>query len=470
MGYDPLAVYKMAVSGVPAYPTFLRESLGAIPEVESLEDFRKLPTTDKHGYIARFPLEAICLDGTLRGKHVICRSSGTSGHPVYWPQLPEQERDSVRWVMSDFEELLHVREAPALAVVALGLGPWISGELASWSLRSAAIEGGCITLATPGYNLDVAVEILGRFGPHFAQTVLLSYPPFAKAIIEGARGLGTPVESLRVSLRLVGEGYSEHYRDYMMRLLGYEERDAFRIWAGYASTDFGRAGKESPVAVACRRLLHKSGLVEQILGTSVIPSICQFDPESFYLEVVDGELVITRHQGVPLVRYRTGDRGQLLAFEEMMGRFLECGLSPLETVKSFGFDERSIRRLPFVLVEGRMDGGVTFFGANIIVEQIRDCIESNASLTEQVTGAFQIFKTQDASLNPVLELRLERRGGAKGADAAEVARVVAKELASRSTEYAMILGQEKERALPIVSFVEEGALLKGNKVHYVNRE
>ena len=71
MSYDPIEVYREAVARVPAYAEFLREAHGAVPEVADLDGFAALPTTDKHGYISRFPLEEICLDGTVRGGDVV---------------------------------------------------------------------------------------------------------------------------------------------------------------------------------------------------------------------------------------------------------------------------------------------------------------------------------------------------------------------------------------------------------------
>jgi phenylacetate-CoA ligase len=470
MTFDPIDVFRAAILRVPAYRAYLESALGTVPEVRDLAGFAALPTTDKHGYIERFPLPEICLDGTLAGKHVICRSSGSSGEPVYWPQIPDQERNTERWVLDDLEALLAVSREPALAVVSLGLGAWISGELVTWSLRNVGMTSGAITLTTPGYNLEETVKILGRFSPLFPQTVLFSYPPFAKSILEAALGRGIPIPRLRIRLRLAGEGYSERYRDHVMGLLGYGERDACRIWSGYASTDFGRAGKETPLCVAVKRLLHRSGSVQKVFGTSVIPSVNQFDPRGFYLEEVDGELVITRLQGVPLVRYRTGDRGRILPCSEVLERMRGAGLDPESYLRENAPDLARIDDRPFVLVEGRADGGVTFFGANIIVEQVRDCIESDPTLSSLLTGAFQIHKSDDAALTPVLDLCLEALGEPGHLDPGEAARLVAKQLAARSSEYGVILEAQGEKALPRVTFVPKGALQQDVKVRYVRKK
>ena len=85
----PLDVYAAAVARVPAYRRFLEDHLGSVPRVETLEDFARLPFMDKPGYIRAYPLQERCLDGTLRGKHMLAHSSGSSGKHLYWPSSRE---------------------------------------------------------------------------------------------------------------------------------------------------------------------------------------------------------------------------------------------------------------------------------------------------------------------------------------------------------------------------------------------
>ncbi|MEI8192157.1 MAG: hypothetical protein WCI75_20825, partial [candidate division NC10 bacterium] len=279
MAHDPIAVYKTAMTRVPGYRKFLMEAAGRVPEVASLEDFRKLPFTDKKEYLTKYPLEEICLDGTLRGKHMICRSSGTTQKPFYWPQLPEQERETPQWFYAGLDEAIGVSEKPTLAVVALALGSWISGELSTWALRSASLDKKNLTLITPGLNVDEVVTILERFCAQYEQTLILSYPPFAKTIVDSALAKGLPVKSYNLRFRLVGEGYTEHFRDYMAERLGHTERDVSAIWAGYASTDFGRVGTETPLSIMARRMVFRKGLARQVFGKDEMPSLCQFNPD-----------------------------------------------------------------------------------------------------------------------------------------------------------------------------------------------
>lgn len=467
MNLDPISVYRTAAERVPAYDEFLRRERGEIPEVRSLDEFRALPLMDKKNYLTRFPLAKVCLDGTLRGAHVICRSSGSTAKPFYWPQLPEQERDLSTWLATELEDTFAVGSKPTLVIVALALGAWISGELATWALRSLAIESGNITLLTPGLNRDEVVDMIAEFSPHFQQTLIYSYPPFAKNIVESAVERGIPVQDFNIRLRLAGEGYSEKFRDYVNALLGHDRNDIASIASGYASTDFGRVGKETPLAVAVKRVLHEKDCAAAILGCDTIPSVCQFNPAGFYLEAVDGELVITKHQAVPLIRYRSGDRGELIGYEEFLARFNAAGIDLLAELQARGGDPLAVKPLPFVLVHGRADGGITFYGANIPVAQIRDILEGSSPFREHFTGNFQIRKSSDEKLDPVLELQLEEKS--PGYEKDSLAALMARELAGRSSEYAKLLEVRGDTAMPMITVVGKDFFLNSAKIRYVDR-
>ncbi|MBL3592074.1 MAG: hypothetical protein JMJ93_01045 [Synergistaceae bacterium] len=463
---DVVALYRLAVERVPAYRAYLEKRCGTVPDVSSAEDLAALPFTSKGDYIKAYPLEELCLDGTLRGKHVLCRSSGTKGKPFFWPQLPEQERYVADWLYSDLDESFSLSTNPVFAVVSLALGSWISGELTSWGLRNLGVQKGGLTMVTPGLDLDEAVDLLGAFAGQFAGTVLYSYPPFARTILEKAADRGLPLASYRLGLRLAGEGYSERYRDHLNGLMGYEAGALHSIVSGYGSTDFGSLGKETTLAIAIRRCLYERGLARAVLGRDEIPSLCQYDPSAFHVERDGEELVVSKYQAVPLLRYRTGDRATLIGYDEMMERLRDAGADPLDLLFRRGGALDRVRELPFVLVWGRIDGGVTFCGANILVEQIREIVEGQELFCSCCTGQFQIRKRENEALEPVLEILLELRPGATG-DPAEMAAVLASRLAESSTDYALIRQKEGNKALPRIRFTDDGELFGGTKFRYV---
>ena len=462
---DVTELYRMALQRVPAYRSYLEERCGTLPEVTSAEDFSRLPLTSKGEYIKAFPLEDLCLDGTLLGKHVLCRSSGTKGKPFFWPQLPEQEKYVAEWLYSDLDETFGISQKPVFALVSLALGSWISGELTSWGLRNLGIQKGGLTLVTPGLDMDEAVDMLESFADKFSGTVLYSYPPFARTILEKAAARKLPLESFRMGLRLAGEGYSEGYRSRLNRLMGYDEGALHSIASGYGSTDFGSLGKETPLCIAIRSILYEKGLAKEIFGRNEIPSLCQYDPSAFFVELEGEELVVSKYQAVPLLRYRSGDRATLIPYAEMMQRLRDAGEDPLALLAHRGGNLSRVRELPFVLVWGRIDGGITFYGANILVEQIREIVEEREPFKTCCTGQFQIRKGEDANNDPVLEILLEPRDGVQE-ECGTLDKVLASFLAEMSTDYALVHKVQGEKALPRIRFAGEKELFGGTKFRY----
>ncbi len=458
-------IYNMAIEKVPAYRRFLMDTMNLIPAIP--EQYHLIPLTDKKNYINRYPLNELCIDGTLHDKHIICRSSGTTRKPTYWPQLPSQEQYVDYYIYSDLSESFHIEHNPVLAIVALGLGSWISGELTTWGLRNLGIKKKNLTLFTPGINEHEILEALSRFSPHYKYTVIYSYPPYAKRIIDLAEDQNIPVKDYNINFRLAGEGYSENYRDYINQKLGYAPDNIHTILSGYGSADFGSLGKETLLCAAIKRILHKNPeITTKLFGSTVIPTICQYDPGTHFLEEVDQELVVTKNQAIPLLRYRTSDRGEIIEFNDMISIIQRYGTDPLEYARKLNVSPQSIQNLPFVIVYGRMDGGITVYGANVLVYQIKEALERSAFLTEYFTGNFFMKKTEDSDLNPIFEIYLELRNDEIIPDAHITSQEIYLNLKTISAEYNALSESLGEKTMPVVKFLTNGSFLDTHKIRY----
>ncbi len=458
-------IYNLAVERVPAYRDFLQKTLGHIPAIP--EEYHLIPLTDKKNYIRQYTLDQLCLDGTLHDKHIICRSSGTTQKPTYWPQLPSQEQYVDYYLYSDLSESFDIEHNPVLAIVGLGLGSWISGELTTWGLRNLGIKKKNLTLFTPGINEQEILEALSQFSPHYKYTVIYSYPPYAKRIIDLAVQAGIPIKDFNINFRLVGEGYSENFRDYLNKYMGYNPDNIHTILSGYGSADFGSLGKETPLCATIKRILHKNPrITEKLFGTTVIPTICQYDPNSHYLEEIDEELIVTKNQAIPLVRYRTSDRGELMEFNDLISIIQRYGIDPIEHSKKLNVSPQNIQNLPFVIVYGRIDGGITVFGANVLVYQIKEALEKSTFLTEYFTGNFFMKKTEDQDLNPIFEIYLELRNDEIIPDSSITSQEISINLQAISAEYRAISESIPDKAMPVVKFLTNGSFLDTHKIRY----
>jgi len=470
MAKTPIETYRIAVDRVPAYRRFLEEKCGAVPEVRDMEDFRRLPFMDKPSYIQAYPLAERCLDGTLRGKHVLSHSSGSSGQHLYWPNLPELERGYWQRTLEELERNYDIRSRSTLIVLGLLMGGNLSGALFAYVFRAIGIETeGAITLATPGRDEEACVEVLRDFSPQFDQTVLFSYGATAKTLLETAAARGVPVERLGIKLRLIGEGYSEAFRDRINELLGYPYGTLASVTSGYGATDFRNVGKETPLCLAIRRLLHERDLLEPVLGLAEMPTLCQYSPEAVHVEEEEGELVMTRYNAVPLVRYRSGDGGLLLDHGEMMGRLAAAGADPLALMAERGHDPASASRDPFVLVTGRRDG-LTFCGTKLLISKVKAVLEGTPFLAERFSGEFQMKRVFDENQDPRLELALVPRPDAPDSDAREVAEAFADALSERQGGiYSALLATNRAAAVPRVRFVRREEIMTPSsfKIRYL---
>lgn len=433
MSVDPCEIYRIASTRVPAYQRFLAERCGGIPVVESLADFQALPMMKKADYIATHPLLDLCLDGTLLGKHFLVKSSGTSGKAFFWPILMEEDEGVVGGMTRFMSRILREEMLPTLVVIAFPLGAWSTGVTSCCSFKNLAATYRGLSVVTPGHETDEILEVLAHLSPLYKQTILLTFPPHAKAVLEEGIARGLPMASYNLMLVVGGEGISEGFREHLIRLVRPEGAfDPTAVWSVYGSADFGDAGYESHPCLTLRRLLHEKGLGKEILGTDEIPMIFQWSGEGAYFEIIEGELVVSRMQAVPIVRYRTGDHVEIVPYDEMERRVAAAGFD-LETWLGFPPLHPQFRG-PFLLLYGRVDGAIFFYGAYITVDQVRLALES-PSLSRWYNDKFLMRTISYDNGDAEMEITLEDSPALREANLDSVGAEVAAALSRTHDQY-----------------------------------
>jgi phenylacetate-CoA ligase len=142
------------------------------------------------------------------------------------------------------------------------------------------------------------------------------------------------------------------------------------------------------------------------------------------------------------------------------------GTDPLEYARKLNVSPQSIQNLPFVIVYGRMDGGITVYGANVLVYQIKEALERSAFLTEYFTGNFFMKKTEDSDLNPIFEIYLELRNDEIIPDAHITSQEIYLNLKTISAEYNALSESLGEKTMPVVKFLTNGSFLDTHKIRY----
>jgi len=373
-------IFREAVERVPAYPRFL-DGLGVdSASVTSPDDFGKLPVADKDSYLRAYPLSDLCLGGSLEGMHAVYRSAGTTGEPLFWPRLPEEEQELPRRMAEEFRFAFRTDRRHTLVLVALPLGSWLRGGETTWATHAAALasEGG-IACATPGDDPDEVLRVIETLGPHFAQMVLLCYPPRLLPLLDAGDDRGVDWKTMSVRIAFIGESVSEEWRTRVGGRLGLTESELLATWGSYGGTETGRVGRETPFTVLLRRRASESpALCEELFGRAAPPFLCERDPAAAQVEVVGGELVFTKRQAVPLVRYNIHDRGAILSRHRVLDVCRSHGLDLAADLGGYGFGAAAEGDAPLLAVYGRSTGAVRFLGVEIRPEDVSDAIKRSA--------------------------------------------------------------------------------------------
>jgi phenylacetate-CoA ligase len=196
-----------------------------------------------------------------------------------------------------------------------------------------------------------------------------------------------------------------------------EEHDLMGIAGGYGAADLGMSvGREYPISVLIRKLANKKkALARDLFGEESIPSLCQYNPATFYIEEVNKELVFSCQPGMPLIRYNIHDHGGVIPFERTLDIVRSHGFDPLKLLAEYGYTKRDIWRLPFFFVYGRSDGTISVDGANVYPENVEAAFfRAPEGKTVQ---SFKLKKTTDDQFNEHIKILIELTPeGSKSAD------------------------------------------------------
>ncbi len=451
-----LHTLHQASTRVPAYQQFLDEHGVKVSDIQTIEDFGQLPVMEKENYLYKYPIEDLCLDGVLKDKYLIDSSSGYSGKRSFWPRSIQEDEGYPTYMESAYRQFYRIDQQSTLMIVTLGLGTWVGGEKISWATRQIAIRGrNRLTVVTPGPRLEEIIDILKRFAHHYEQVVLVGYPPFMKLLVdEGARN-GISWQNMNVKIGLGGESYSEEWRDYMGRKIGLDENDFLGIAGGYGAADLGMSvGREYPITVLLRKLAYQNeGLSRDLFGQwKPMPSLCQYNPSTFFIEALNDELIFTAMPGIPIVRYNIHDRGGVISFDGALEIASDHGYDLVRMLSDHGYQKRDIWQLPLFYVWGRSDGSASIYGILIYAESIKAALD-DPDVSTQATGNFVMETILDKDQNPRLQIKVELASGIKATQELEerFIRVIVRALEEHITEYAGLQqAVGEDAATPIV--------------------
>jgi phenylacetate-CoA ligase len=392
---------------VPAYRQFIcqREWTPGNP-------FPARPAMDKASYLLAFPFDQL-VGEDFEQTFTIFKSSGSSGHSFYWPQLKDAHRSSAEFLRRYLEQAFEVHQKKTLAIVGLALGSWIGGEHFSWVLKSMAVTAPYpFSVFSPGSYHDEIIEMSRHAGKYVDQILLVVCPSAIGHILLRAEQSGRPLPLEKMRYLVLGEPFTENLRRSLQTRAGLAE-SANIMFSVYGSADTGALGVESPVSVALRKLLTTNEALAQALGFGAggIPHLFHCAAQDAFLESVEGELLVTRWQGIPLVRYNLHDSVRLLCWAKVREQVLNHPGPDSSSERVFrNLIEQAGADLPdLIAIAGRADACLILCGTNVSESMLDSAVKSD-NLAAYLTGLYYARIIEDDG-RQLLAFDLELKDG-----------------------------------------------------------
>ncbi|HEY4509703.1 MAG TPA: hypothetical protein VJC15_01810 [Candidatus Paceibacterota bacterium] len=392
-----LKLFHTAALKIPAYKDFLWKHKIKHEKIKTIQDFQRVPFTDKKNYIRTYPLEKRCWDGNLHSANILAMSSGTSGEPTPWVRGGFQEFEAAVIHELLYRYLFDIQKYQTLLIIGFPMGMYVSGVatlLPSWLVSQ---KGYNLTVVSIGTNKADILRVAKLLQKDYQQIILAGHPFFMKDVIETGKEEGIQWAKKKIKLMFCSEGFSEEWRRHVLDEIK-PSLGAENIVSTYGSSELLLMAYETPGSIALKSAIEKTKEIKTELLRRWSPSnLFQYNPFLRYIESVKDELLFTSASGVPLIRYNLHDMGRII---------------PVVQVKR-AFPKLNIQwQLPFLALGGRSDYAVVFYAANIYPEHIRQALDHKPFL-DKITGRFVMRKDYTKKMEEFLEVNIELRRGVK---------------------------------------------------------
>ena len=378
-------IARRAISEVKAYGAFLASR--GVPPDAALD---ALPVQDKYTYMKQYPFRDL-LGSDHAETFAIFKSAGSGGHAFYWPQLKASYEGAADHMRAMLERLFDIHRKRTLAVVGLALGSWIGGDVLSWSLKDVALSARYpFAVFSPGNRHDEIIAMLNAASGMVDQFLLICCPSAISHLILRAEQSGTPLPLAKLRYLVIGEAFPENLRTSLERQAGCPP-EAVLMASVYGSADTGTLGFESAASIMLRKLCEIDARVAERLSLrGVTPHFFHQVDQSTYLESVDGELCVTKWQGIPLVRYNIHDRAQLFDWQEIIDRLAgieEPGPALSRTLEAMRAASTPLPCSGVIAIAGRADSALVLCGTKITEAMLDEAVRTPA-LAGSLTGSY----------------------------------------------------------------------------------
>jgi phenylacetate-CoA ligase len=371
-----LNTFYEAAEKVPAYKKFLREHKVDPKSIKIFEEFQeKVPILDKESYIRRHKLNDLCPE-KLSEMSTISMSSGSSGTPTFWPRLATQDIMLPNYFENFYLQNWDIEKKPTLIVVTMALGLWMAGQLVSGATKPIVDRGKYpLTLVTPGADIGQIIKIIKGVGSDYTQIIIVVYPSLLIPILEEGEKENINWKKLNIKLWIGGEPVSTEWLKYIRNRLEVNPDDLSSVLNVYGCADAGGIGFSSPLSSLIVNLaLKDKKLARKLFTSETVPTLVQFNPMGYFIEAIDGEIIINYRSGVPLIRYNIHDKGGVISYEKALKVLKNHNYDVEKILLKKGYSKNKIWRWPFVYTFGRKNNVISIGGANVYPENIESIL------------------------------------------------------------------------------------------------
>ncbi len=409
-----MKLFRLMSQRVPAYKDFLKINKIDPDKIKSIKDLKYVPPVDKNNYLRKYPLHDLCWDGEFsNNRWVISTTSGSTGEPYYFPRERYQDEQYSITAELYLRNNFNIENKSTLYINGFAMGAWIGGVFTYQAIRYIIEKGNYqLSIITPGIFKREIIKAIQNLGSKFDQIIIGGYPPMIKDTIDDAIDQGLDWSKYNVGFIFSAEGFTESFRDYVIKKTNI--RNIYTSTLNhYGSVDLGTMAHETPISILIRRfLVSKPKLYEKVFNNIFhLPTITQYNPNIFYFEEENENLLCSSFSGIPLIRYDLKDHGGVYTFAEIKAKLKANGIDLAKIINGVDLG-KGIWNLPFVYVYERSDFIVKLYGANIYPETVRKSLQEN-ELVSSITGKFTMQIQFDKSHTQYLEVNVELKQSIK---------------------------------------------------------
>lgn len=386
-----IQAFQHAARTVPAYRELLRQCGVEASAITSASAFRdRVPVLSKQRVFTDRPdrsLRELCTGGTLNDVALVFTSSGHSGHFSFGVEQRGQEADAALAIEFLLDVQFGVLDRRSLLVNCLPMG--------------VRVPTRTLTTAEAGTRVDAVLELIRKLAPEFDQVILVGEHLFLKHVADTGTDAGIAWADHNVHVIVGGEFIPETFRSYLAGVLGIDPTDPAggRIVLNMGLSELSISiFRDAPELAAIRRAaLADADLREALCGgaSAVCPEILQYDPRTTYVEIVPGEdghgelaiSTIERNRKLPLLRYRTGDRGRTMTHPEFATLVQAHGCGHLVPPWP----------LPVAVIWGRQREVELPSGTRLGDLTVKEALYASNDLARQLTGRFRVSAGDDTA-------------------------------------------------------------------------